>query len=317
MLIEHHGKGGCDAESNVLKFAIKDAITQGLMLDPETRELCLYMAEHKPQPSVAKANKSGWEAPENYYYGYFDTRLFTKAAIPDAEGFKDCRKHNYFMGMSKDPDKAERDGPLRVKKLFDACDACLLGKFDECCMQSEVGKMVRQPLGAKAKGGVLSRSQMLRLEDFADALDKGWLTAVDVDASEQKLEGVYWLARLTGPAFTVPEDLVHGGQEYRDGWLVAPGQWYILRQKSERGYELLTPIVWIVVNHMIRLKGLEFRGSQSGPQGRVLRPHTTGPCGEMRTSGSGLSFLDEEVHNEILLACEAADLEAEEGDDQS
>ena len=31
-------------------------------------------------------------------------------------------------------------------------------------------------------------------------------------------------------------------------------------------------------------------------------------CGAMRASGSGLSFLDEEVHNEILLACEAADL---------
>ena len=32
----------------------------------------------------------------------------------------------------------------------------------------------------------------------------------------------------------------HGGQLYREGWLVAPGQWYKLRQRSERGYELLT-----------------------------------------------------------------------------
>ena len=84
-----------------------------------TRALALYMAEHKQQPSVAKADKGGWEAPESYYYGYFDTRLFTKAAVPDAEGFKDCRKHNVFMGMSKDPDKAERDGPLRC-----ACARC-------------------------------------------------------------------------------------------------------------------------------------------------------------------------------------------------
>ena len=37
----------------------------------------------------------------------------------------------------------------------------------------------------------------------------------------------------------------------------------------------------------------------------------------MLASGSGLSFLDEEMHNEILLACEAADLEAEEAEDPS
>ena len=59
---------------------------------------------------------------------------------------------------------------------------------------------MRQPKGSPmTAGGALRRSQMLRLEDFADALDKGWLVAVDVDASEQKLEGIYWLARLTGP----------------------------------------------------------------------------------------------------------------------
>ena len=61
------------------------------MLDPETRCLVRFMALHKPRPSVDKAHKDSWEAPEVYYHGYFDTRLFTKKAIPDAEGFRDCR----------------------------------------------------------------------------------------------------------------------------------------------------------------------------------------------------------------------------------
>lgn len=45
MLVEHHGKGGCDAERNKLRFAINNAITQGLMIDPDTRELCLYLSD--------------------------------------------------------------------------------------------------------------------------------------------------------------------------------------------------------------------------------------------------------------------------------
>lgn len=191
--------------------------------------------------------------------------------------------------------------------MYHACDSCLLGKFDECSMEREIGKMLRQPKGAPAKFGALSRSQMLRLQEFGDQIDKDWLLAVDVDPTQHSLEGIYWLALATGPAFLIPEDTTHSAQEYREGWLVVPARWYALKQKSERGYELLGPTVWIVVNHCIRLKGLAFRGRQSGPQQRNFRPNPSGPYGQQRASGSGLHFLDEETHNEILMACEYAD----------
>ena len=48
------------------------------------------------------------------------------------------------------------------------------------------------------------------------------------------------LALLSGPAFALEEDTMHRGQLYRKGWLVAMGRWYKLRQRSERGYELLS-----------------------------------------------------------------------------
>ena len=134
---------------------------------------------------------------------------------------------------------------------------------------------------------------------------------VNVDDSEVELEGSYWLALLSGPAFTLDEDFMHSGQQYRKGWIVAPGRWYKLRQRSERGYELLPAEVcyagWVgegrlvarmigvvaidcscvssisqvllVVNHMVFLKDLAFTGSQSGPQGRTLRQTATGPFG--------------------------------------
>ena len=47
------------------------------------------------------------------------------------------------------------------------------------------------------------------------------------------------MPRLQAHAFTVEEDMMHAGQQYCAGWIVAPGRWYKLRQQSERGYELL------------------------------------------------------------------------------
>jgi hypothetical protein len=67
---------------------------------------------------------------------------------------------------------------------------------------------------------------------------------------------------------------------------------------------MLEPKVWIVVNHLIRLKGLAFRSSQSGPQQRALRQNLAGPYGSQRAIGPGLSFLDEDMHNYILSGAE-------------
>ena len=175
--------------------------------------------------------------------------------------------------------------------MFCSCDPCLLFRFDDCVMKHVVGKMVRKtaPLPAGAR---LRRPQMENLREWAACLRANMLVGVNADTSDAagNDEGGYWLALVTGPAFVIPEDLVRQGLQYRAGWLVAPARWYILRQRSERGYELLSETVWIVVNHMIRLKGLAFSRAQAGPQERSFR------------SGSGLSFLCEDMHNEILSA---------------
>ena len=90
-----------------------------------------------------------------------------------------------------------------------------------------------------AKGVPVRAPQLLSLEKYADWLEAKRLVAINVDESQVELEGPYWLALLTGAAFVVDEDMMHTGQQYRAGWIVAPGRWYTLRQQSERGYELL------------------------------------------------------------------------------
>ena len=68
-LVEHHGKSGCDGNSNSPVRAIKRALAD-CTLGPEPRVLVLFLAEHKPEPGRPKSEKRGWEA---IFYGYMDT----------------------------------------------------------------------------------------------------------------------------------------------------------------------------------------------------------------------------------------------------
>ena len=137
------------------------------MLNPGTRELVLHLALNRQTPSVAKADKSGWEAPGRYMYAFYDTAVFTKSAVPDSTSFKGCQSHHRFIGLCTDRRKAEQDGPLRTAKLFCACDPCLLLRTDECLLPHLVTKAVRAqaPL---AKGVALRTPQLVSLTLFAD-----------------------------------------------------------------------------------------------------------------------------------------------------
>lgn len=50
------------------------------------------------------------------------------------------------------------------------------------------------------------------------------------------MKGVYWLARLLGPAFAAPSRLVHAapakrlGAVFEEGWLIVQAQYYKLEQ---------------------------------------------------------------------------------------
>ena len=146
------------------------------------------------------------------------------------------------------------------------------------------------------------------------------------------MEGVYRLARLLGPAFAAPSRLVHATSVFEEGWLIVQAQYYKLEQVdplaahrthhtapispcvaplsqvSERGYRLLPEKRYLVVNSLVRLKGLEFSRTQGGPQQRSLRGSATGPAAAARKQGvGGLSFFSEDMHNTVLGACEAAD----------
>ena len=88
-------------------------------------------------------------------------------------------------------------------------------------------------------------------------------------------------------------------------------QYYKLDQESERGYRLQPEKRYLVVNTMIRLKGLGFSRTQGGLGGserRVLRETATGPAAAARREGmGGLSFFSEDMHNMCLSACAEAD----------
>ena len=100
-LVEHHGKSGCDGNSNTPVLALKHAIEHQLMgPNPGTRQLVHFLAQHKPFTSTPKASKRGWEAISRIFYGFMDTVFFTKTVVADADGskFVDSKKHSSFVG---------------------------------------------------------------------------------------------------------------------------------------------------------------------------------------------------------------------------
>lgn len=192
----HHGKSGCDGFSNVPTHAMQDAIKTGTMLNPTTREMVLYLAENKQEPSIPKHKKRGWEAADRFFYGYMDSRLFTKFAVPDAvaSGWG-SKMFGEKVGMCADPSRAEKDGPLHVRNLFCACIPCIALKFDHCEMKRHVGKM-QHATAPLAKGVATRRPQIESLEEWADKLTAGMIVAVRVASDEQRYENEYWLAKL-------------------------------------------------------------------------------------------------------------------------
>jgi hypothetical protein len=78
-------------------------------------------------------------------------------------------------------------------------------------------------------------------QEWADLLEAGMLVAFKAAEDQRQLEGDYWLAKLLGPAFVVPADMLHAGTEYEEGWLICEAQWYKLEQRSERGYRCAIP----------------------------------------------------------------------------
>ena len=306
--VEYHGKGSCDAEGNVPKHALQDAIAKGKLFNPGTRELVLYLAQNKQAPSILKEHKSGWEAAGRFFWGYMNTDRFTKFAVPEAtvKGFPNSKKQHEFDGFCADQQLAEKSGRLGARPMWCVCPPCLLGKFGECEMVAEMGGPMRTVSAPLAAGVQERQPQMQSLEVFGDKLEAGMIVAFNVDKDDLWMEGPYWLVKLLGPAFPAPSELVHAGSVFEEGWLIVQGQYYKLEQTSERGYRLLPQKRYFVVNSMIRLMGVSFCRSQGGPQHRVLRPNPTGPEGAGRKEGiGGLCFLSEDMHNMLLSCCAA------------
>ena len=293
-------------------FPIKDAIATGKLFDPGTRELVLYLAENKQAPSILKENKTGWEAAGRFFWGYMNTDRFTKFIVPDATvaGFSQSKRQHEFVGACQDRQAAERSGRMQARPMWCVCPACLLGRFNDCMMQSEMGGRMRQVTAPLAAGVQERMPQMQSLEAWGDGLDEGMLCAMRATKDDLWMEGPYWLVCLLGPAFPAPSNLIHAACEFEEGWLIVKCQYYKLEQVSERGYRLLPAMKYLVVNAMVRLSGLAFARTQGGPQQRTLRTTATGPAAAARSQGvGGLSFLSEDMHNSILNACAAIDAE--------
>ena len=293
-LVEHHGKSGCDGNSNTPVRAVKHAIEHKLMgPNPGTQELVRFLAINKPVPLIPKAEKRGWEAIGRIFYGFMNTDRFTKTVVPDTDGskFKDSTKHHSFVGRHVSPTVFE-SGEMQACHEFCACSECLLGRYLSCELKPEMGAMH----GAKVPfvSGVALR-QLEELAAWGEMLCNGMLVGYTADRRETHLEGNYWLALLKGPAYPVAAENVHASDQFEEGWLVVKAHWFELVTTSPRCYKLQHEERTLIVNEMIRLSGIKWD--------KVIK--------RSPRLGDTQYFLSEDWHN-TLTSCVRAQPEQEE-----
>ena len=111
------GKGPSDGFNNVPKHGVKGGLLAGELLNPGTRDLVTFCARRCPTPHQAKESKHGWWAAEGYIWAFYDTALFTKAVVPDAEGYAGSMENHFHVGLCSDRETAELDGPLLARGI--------------------------------------------------------------------------------------------------------------------------------------------------------------------------------------------------------
>lgn len=96
------------------------------------------------------------------------------------------------------------------------------------------------------------------------------VAAVRACTDDLHMEGSYWLVKVLSRSFEVEEDTVHASDEFEKGWTVVEAQYYSIEQESPRGYRLLREKRYIVVNHMVRLTGIEFMRTKRADNGLCI-----------------------------------------------
>ena len=151
-------------------------------------------------------------------------KLFTKWVVPDADGSQIAsKKLSFFTGVHKDALQAQRQGWLKARSEFCACSACMLGRYDQCALESEHGRV--RTYKVPAIDGGRSKPQILELQEWAAALCAGMIVIFAADDSDIAMEGCYWLARLRSAAFSCPATMAHASDQVEEGWLVVKAQW--------------------------------------------------------------------------------------------
>ena len=142
---------------------------------------------------------------------------------------------------------------------------------------------------------------MESLETWAATLKAKQLVGVRAEKSEQSLEGAYWLAVLKGKPFMATKDTLQSTDHIEEGYLVVKAQWLKLKEKNgeggRRSYTLLDAEVLLVVNHMVRLSGLQFDAGKGGPSDRNLRV----PKG--KEASLKVYYISRETHHSLLSCC--------------
>ena len=210
-----------------------------------------------------------------------------------------------IAGNCKDANVATKDGKITVRGVPCACVPCTQLRFDDCEMMA---LMACKPKSAKTPRSACETSSLRTMDSlsaWAASLKSKQLVALRAAASERSMEGLYWLAVLSGKPFEATEQTLHATDTIEPGYLVVKASWLKLNDASCEGgfrsYTLLDAEVLLVVNHMeVRIAGLQFSAGKGGPANRTLR-------GMPKEAGAKLLYIvSKDTHHAIMGSCDDA-----------
>ena len=201
----------------------------------------LYLAQNHKKPAGNVDSKPGLWSPQRHFYGFYDSRLWGNARHFKKSATKD--HHSRSTSASREV------GRKRVlsRRAFCACPSCAAPKCDFAnCLVIKSLNHKAAPIEFPSADSVEVQRETRSLATFGKELKAGDFYAVKVDLDERRLEGDYWVVRLTEAMKQAEDEYLHAGEVIRKGWLVVKGQWlqytepcYGGSTKVGRSYKLL------------------------------------------------------------------------------
>ena len=237
--VSAHGKGVGDGLGNKVTARLREGVMNGRIVKPGTRNHVLYLAQHHPKPKQEDDMKEGLWTPQRIFYGFYSDDVLSAKKPAHFKAYKPSMCYHSRVGLCQDAATVKSTGPIVARKCFCACPSCRVGgslgfDYKKCLVNGITGtpRLKHCPALKPVSG---AQTQTAALTELSNSITKGAVYAIRVAADNVGIEGSYWLCKILQEPYVCPEDVLHCGQLFNKGFLLAGISWLSLVKTNDDG----------------------------------------------------------------------------------